>query len=74
MSQSFDPRIMGVIELGSVMTIMLHGAIWTQVYSYHRQFPKDPLLLKSVVCTIPIFCSVHQKLKHHRQVTLVWYI
>ncbi|THU85296.1 hypothetical protein K435DRAFT_970778 [Dendrothele bispora CBS 962.96] len=41
----FD-HTLGVLEIGIVISGILFGMVTTQVYVYHKNFPKDSLLLK----------------------------
>jgi len=49
---SFNPNIIGGVEIGIILSIFLHGMVTVQAYIYFRNFPRDSKSLKSVVAVL----------------------
>ena len=47
--QSFNPNIIGGIEIGILLSVFLHGIATVQTYIYFRNFRQDSKVLRSVV-------------------------
>ncbi|KAJ6522406.1 hypothetical protein B0H19DRAFT_1086152 [Mycena capillaripes] len=56
---------LGALELGGVLGTLLFGITSVQTFSYYRDYPRDALLLRTVVGMLWIFEFVHTVLVWH---------
>ncbi|KAF9456211.1 hypothetical protein BDZ94DRAFT_421957 [Collybia nuda] len=56
---SFNPGIIGALEIGSLASVLCHGFLVTQVHNYFSSFPDDPRGLRLTVAAIWMGAIAH---------------